>query len=259
VVEAYANDCDVKINASDKKMSRIAEVFDLRVNNDNRWSLADDSLVEVPVRLSMSQHLRAHISMLITTAERNLRDLKEAFYDDDSEATCRIAVDIMLVQCRKYLRNNYQSTYGIEVNVADATNPSTSRKAVDNMPATEPMKRVKLYTESSLSIEMPNKLVPNGKILVTSRADWTLGYNTTGEEGSPLVAIEAKEESEFSKGQAQLTTYLAILRENRKGARKTNVTTQGFHSNGMQFAFIRITKGGSLRNLQYLTSSVRAV
>jgi hypothetical protein len=88
------------------------------------------------------------------------------------------------------------------------------------MPAVEPMKRVKLFPESSLSIEMRNKLVPNGKILVTGRADWALGYGTAGEEASLLIAMEAKQKSEFSRGQAQLIAYLAIARENRLRARK---------------------------------------
>jgi hypothetical protein len=98
-------------------VSRITEVFDLKVNKTRRWTLAEDSLVEVPSMLSMSQHLRVHIAMLITTAERNLRDLEDALYDEDSEATCRIAVDIILVQCRKYLRYKHRSAQSIEANV----------------------------------------------------------------------------------------------------------------------------------------------
>jgi hypothetical protein len=153
----------------------------------------------------------------------------------------------MLVQCRKYLRHKYQSaktSQSIKANVTDATNPSTPRKAVVNMLAAEPMKRVRLFPESSLSVEMPNKLVPNGKILVTGRADWTLGYGTARDEGTLLIAMEAKQRSEFSKGEAQLIAYLAILRENRLRAKKTNIITQGFYSDGARFAFIYITADG---------------
>jgi hypothetical protein len=153
----------------------------------------------------------------------------------------------MLVQCRKYLRHKYQSAetaYSIDANVANATNPSTPRKAVVNMPAAEPMKRVKLFPESSLSIEMRNKLITNGKILVTGRAGWALGYSSAGDKGTLLVAMEAKQRSEFSRGEAQLIAYLAILREHRLRARKTNIITQGFYSDGMRFAFICITADG---------------
>jgi hypothetical protein len=153
----------------------------------------------------------------------------------------------MLVQCRKYLRHKYQSAeteYSIKANVANATNTSTPTKTVVNMPAAEPIKRVKLFPESSLSIEMRNKLVPNGKILVTGRADWTMGYSTVGDEGTLLIAMEAKQRSEFSRGEAQLIAYLAILRENRLRARKTNIITQGFYSDGTRFAFICITADG---------------
>jgi hypothetical protein len=158
----------------------------------------------------------------------------------------------MLIQCRKYLRNKYQSaetSHSIDANVANATNPSTPEKAVDNMLASEPVKRVKLFPESSLSIEMPNKLVPNGKILVTGRADRAMGYSTTRkrDKGTLLVAIEMKRRSEFSKGEAQLIAYLAILRENRLRTKKTNIITQGFYSDGTRFVFIYIEADGIIR------------
>jgi len=44
----------VKINASDTTESKIIEVFDLKVDKGNQWTLAEDSLVEVPSMLSMS-------------------------------------------------------------------------------------------------------------------------------------------------------------------------------------------------------------
>jgi hypothetical protein len=152
----------------------------------------------------------------------------------------------MLIQCWKYLRNKFQPAETIEVNVTDTTNPSTPERAVVNMPAMEPMKRVKLFPESSLSVEMHNKLKQNGKILVTGRADWALGYSIAGDEGTLLIAIKAKQRSEFSKGEAQLITCLAILRENRRRARKTNITTQGFYSDGSRFAFICIRADGTI-------------
>jgi len=135
----------------------------------------------------------------------------------------------------------------MEANVTNTTSPSTPRKAAVNILAAEPMKHVKLFPESSLSAEISNKLVPNGKILVTGRADWTLGYGTAGDEGALLIAMEAKQRSEFSKGEAQLIAYLAILRENRVRAKKTNLITQGFYSDGARFAFICITADGIIQ------------
>jgi hypothetical protein len=51
---------------------------------------------------------------------------------------------------------------------------------------------------------MPNKLVPNSKILVTGRADWAMGYSTNRnkDKGTLPVAMEMKRRSEFSKGEA---------------------------------------------------------
>jgi hypothetical protein len=115
------------------------------------------------------------------------------------------------------------------------------------MVAAEPMQNVMLFPEAPLSVEMPNKSVLNGKFLVTGRADWALGYSTAGDEGALLIAMEAKQMSEFSKGKAQLIAYLAILRENRLRAKKTNIGTQGFYSDGSLFAFICITADGSIQ------------
>ncbi len=152
----------------------------------------------------------------------------------------------MLIQCRKYLRNKYRSAktpHNIEATIADATNPSTP---VVNKLAVEPTRRVRLFPEVSLSIEMCDPFVPHRQILVTGRADWAFGYSIDGDKGALLAAIEAKQESEFSKGKAQLITYLAILRENRLRAKKTNIITQGFYSDGSQYAFICIAADGTI-------------
>lgn len=152
----------------------------------------------------------------------------------------------MLVQCWKYLRYKYRSAETSHDIRADVANPSTPGSAVVKIPAVEPMKHVKLFPKSSLSIEMCNKLVPNGRFLVTGRADWALGYSTARDEGSLLIAIEAKQRSEISRGEAQLIAYLAILREYNLRAKETNIITQGFYSDGSRFAFICITADGTI-------------
>jgi hypothetical protein len=97
-----------------------------------------------------------------------------------------------------------------------------------------------------MSIEVLDKSVPCGKILVCGRADWSLGYSSLGSEGALLVAMEAKRREEFSRGEAQLIAYLAILREHRRRAGKINVVTQGFYSDGTRFAFVCITADGTI-------------
>ena len=89
-------------------------------------------------------------------------------------------------------------------------------------------------------MEVPNRSVPNSKFLVSGRADWAMGYSSKDEDGALLVAVEAKQRSEFGAGESQLITYLAILRENRLKAGKTNIITQGFYSDGTRFGFVCI-------------------
>ena len=141
----------------------------------------------------------------------------------------------MLVQCRKYLRDKYRT--------AETSSPSTP---VVKKLATEPTKRVRLFPEASLSVEIYDPFVLHRKILVNGRADWAFGYSKDGDNSALLVAIEAKQRSEFSKGEAQLIAYLAILRENRQQAKKTNSVIQGFYSDGLQYKFVCITANGTI-------------
>jgi len=171
---------------------------------------------------------------------RNLHDLRDAFYEEQSEATCRIAIDIILVQCRKYVRFKH--------NPAKAETPAltTPLKGALNVPTETPKKPIKLYPESTISVEFPNGSVPNSRVLVSGRADWAMGYSSKDEDGALLVAVEEKQRSAFGAGESRLITYLAILRENRRRAGKTNIITQGFYSDGTRFGFVCIRDSGAI-------------
>lgn len=84
-----------------------------------------------------------------------------------------------------------------------------------------------LFPESNVSVRMK---MHQAEFLITGRADWAMGYKAMGDEGSLLNAIVMKQRSEFSKGEAQLTAYLAILRENPRKAKKVNHRIQRFYS-----------------------------
>ena len=174
---------------------------------------------------------------------RNLNDLRDAFYEEQSEATCHIAIDIILIQCRKYVRLKYNPA---KAETATLTTPSTPLKGVLNVPTETPKKPIKLYPESTISVEIPNRSVLNSKFLVSARADWAMGYSSKGEDGALLVAVEAKQRSGFSTAESQLITYLAILRENRRRAGKTSIITQGYYSDSTRFGFVCIRDSGAI-------------
>ncbi|KAL2056961.1 hypothetical protein ABVK25_002700 [Lepraria finkii] len=217
----------VKITASDTTIPQIVEVFGLNFDilsmDDALWTLAEDSILEEPKIL-----------------RRNLNDLRDAFYEEQSEAPCRIAIDIILIQCRKYLRLKYKAE------TASLATSSTPPKGALNSPTKTPKKPIKLYPASTISVEIPNPSIPNSKFLVSGRADWALGYSSKDEDGALLVAVEAKQRSEFGAGESQLIAYLAILRENRRKAGKTNIITQGFYSDGTRFEFVCIKDDGKI-------------
>ena len=84
-------------------------------------------------------------------------------------------------------------------------------------------------------------------VKVNGRADWAFGDGTKYDSlGTLLAAVEAKTRSEYSKGEAQLLCYLAILREQRLQAGKTNVVTQGFWSDGFRYTSMSINNSGTV-------------
>jgi hypothetical protein len=153
----------------------------------------------------------------------------------------RLLAVLQLISSSFNVENIYDSKYNpAKAETASLASLSTPLNGHVNMPTKTPQKRIKLYPESTISVEIPNPSVPNGKFLVSGRADWTMGYSLKDKDGALLVAVEAKRRSEMSAGESQLIAYLAILRENRCRAGKTNIITQGFYSNGTRFAFVCI-------------------
>lgn len=62
--------------------------------------------------------------------------------------------------------------------------PSTPMKGEANVLTNTPKRPVRIYSESTISVEVPNESVPNGKICVSGRADWTIGYGSKDVDGA---------------------------------------------------------------------------
>lgn len=164
-----------------------------------------------------------------------MADLKRALYDDESEATRRVAVDFVLLACRLCLMDLNQS------HPADNANP-------------EPLR---IFPELDMSVEITDRLSTK-PVRVTGRADWAFGYGTrdTVESGTILVAMEAKRRETFSEGESQLLAYLAILRQLRIQARKTNTTVQGFFTDGERYTFMSIRNDGTVQRSHVFETDV---
>ncbi len=154
-----------------------------------------------------------------------------------------MAIDIILIQCRKSLRLKYNAA---KAKITSLATPSIPLRGALDAPTETPKKPIKLYPEPSISVEMPNRSIPHGKFHVSGRADWALGYSSKDEDGALLVAVAAKQRSEFSTRESQLIAYLAILQEKRRRAGKTNMVTQSFYSDGTRFGFVSIKDDGTI-------------
>ncbi|KAI9786471.1 MAG: hypothetical protein M1839_006931 [Geoglossum umbratile] len=142
----------------------------------------------------------------------------------------------MLLQCTLLL----QKKFVVEDYRLDGTEPPRT-------PSKRPRKSpISLFPEADISVDIKGQ--STGEFIkVQGRAGWAFGYGTKRDPlGTLLAAVEAKTRSEYSKGEAQLLAYLAILREKRLRASKTNVATQGFWSDGLQYTFMSITNSGTI-------------
>ena len=162
-------------------------------------------------------------------------------YDDATEATSRIAVDIMLIACKLHIMCLHPTHFS----------PKKQKLAVrpDTPQDMEAREIVKIYPEVELAVEVVEPGT-NEKVRVTGRADWGFGYSgrNGAAHGTFLVAMEAKRRDLFSTAERQLLTYLAILRETRIRAGKVNAVTQGFYTDGYRYCFMAINADGNVES-----------
>lgn len=100
----------------------------------------------------------------------NIANLEKAFYDDRSEASCRIAVDYMIVAAKLLINELYPQ-------------PSRSAKRRKTLQSTYVPRTLHVFPERELQITVPDEHA--NPVQVTGRADWALGR---GLERKPWTA-----------------------------------------------------------------------
>jgi hypothetical protein len=160
---------------------------------------------------------------------------------DMNETACRIAVDYVLIACKVRLAQIQQNS-GF---------PNIEHMALDDKAArpTTPLRKtyadLLVFPEMNLAVTVRHAATST-RYSVCGRADWAIGYDSRKncQDGSVLVAVEAKKPSKLGEARAQLLTYLAILRQLRLQEGKRNCTVQGFYSDGNQYRFMMIDHQG---------------
>jgi hypothetical protein len=113
---------------------------------------------------------------------------------------------------------------------------------------------IKVFPEMALSVQVKR----GSKVWdISGIADWAIGYGdrATLEDGTVLLAVEAKQRDFLFKAEAQLLAYLATIRQLRIQANKKNVMTQGFYSDGEKYGFLCIRNDGTvMSSVLYNTS-----
>ena len=105
-------------------------------------------------------------------------------YDDATEATSRIAVDMMLIACKLHIMGLHPNHFS----------PKKQKLAAgsDTPQDSEAREIVKIYPKVELAVEVV-KPGTNEKVRVTGRANWGFGYSGRNGtvHGTFLVAMEA--------------------------------------------------------------------
>lgn len=178
--------------------------------------------------------------LLTASAVTNLKELRLARYDKQSEGTCRVAIDFVIIACNMQLRAMYPEHYG------DAEAPSSTTLRPNTPDTSNGLLTVFPELEMSVTMIDPATRTP---VRIAGRADWAYGYGARGGcSGSFVIAVEAKQRSTLSSAESQLLAYLAIMREQRSALCKTNVVVQGFYTDGRQYTFMSIDNDGKVQS-----------
>ena len=110
---------------------------------------------------------------------------------------------------------------------------------------------IKVFPEMALSVQVKRG---GREWHISGIADWAMGYGDRAalEDGTVMLAVEAKQKKYLFGAEAQLLAYLATIRQLRIQANKKNVMTQGFYSDGENYRFLCIRNNGTvMKSLPY--------
>jgi hypothetical protein len=104
---------------------------------------------------------------------------------------------------------------------------------------------IKVFPKMALSVQVKRG---SREWHISGIADWAMGYGdrVAFEDGTVLLAVEAKRQKLLFDAEAQLLAYLATIRQLRIQANKKNVMTQGFYSDGENYRFLCIRNNGTV-------------
>jgi hypothetical protein len=220
----------------------------------------------------------------------NLAQLEKAQYDKDSEAYSRIAINFFIIACtvkhkallskqsrlpandpaaatapileQSELPTNdpHDQTATITPILDQATRIAGPSYIAPTTPLMAPQSTsqplpIKVFPEMSLSVRVEK----GGRVwLVSGIADWAIGYGNRAvlDDGAVLLAIEAKWKGLAFNAEAQLLAFLATIRQLRIQAKKKNVMTQGFFSDGEIYRFICIRNNGTVMKSKHYDISM---
>lgn len=163
--------------------------------------------------------------------------LRDAAYDFENEAACRLAADCLIAPAVAQARRNMGFV-------------NTNKKSRSSLPTTpirhsrtEGLRKpLEIYLEYELRTEIKHPYT-HETYIVSGRADWAGGYD--GRAGSETVLFCAAAKH-WGQAQAQLLTYLAICRHTRQVIGKPIPSVQGFSTDGCLYRFQHLSQDGTL-------------
>ncbi|KAJ9373100.1 hypothetical protein DTO282E5_2167 [Paecilomyces variotii] len=188
--------------ASSLSLPDVEKVFHLKKDPryDDIWDLREEDLIPVPEAL-----------------HKRLADISSTLgQDPNNEASCRLRLDAILLDCiiaeRELLRSPFNS--GV---IRDDDKP------------------ISLTLENNLSLQIEYK---GTQRTLQGRSDYAVWYDASDDTATNLVVLEAKNLA--GAGLAQCLCYMAMVHAIRKQEHKKNQIVFGCFSDGYRFTFLRI-------------------
>ena len=206
-IHKVGNESEQVLNARTITRAQILEHFPISMDNE---FMHHNMWLPESENLEVPERLLNNLDMWMT-----------APVDTENECTSCTGADFMVYECIAYIKKKH----GLKNN-----------------------KGLTMFPELEMMVELENKITKK-LTTVTGRADYAFGHSTRTSASNEafLVAVAAKQPSKFSESSTQLLAYLAILRELRVQAGKTNKVVQGVCTDGRCYRFMAIDCKGRVR------------
>lgn len=133
----------------------------------------------------------------------NLKEVQLVRYGKQSESTCHVAIDFVIIACNMQLRAMYPDHHPAVKAPSSTTLRLSTPETLPGLLTVFPKLEISVAT-----IDPATRAL----LRIAGRADWAYGYDALSCcSGSYVIAVETKQRATLGSAELQLLAYLAIV------------------------------------------------